>query len=145
MGGTQQPDSLARPWRNDAAHPGDRHVGLGLKHRRTIEAPRGTGDSRDGDTVTMIIDTSYVTRYLVNVRIAEPARKHQIPDQDMLHAVRNAIGQWPSDDDFTMFVGPTRDGQLLEVGVLGVDSDDPVIVHAMRCRPQFLPQQRPER
>jgi hypothetical protein len=23
--------------------------------------------------------------------------------------------------------------------VLGIDSDDPVIVHAMPCRPQYLP------
>jgi hypothetical protein len=37
-----------------------------------------------------------------------------------------------------MRVGPARDGDLLEVGVLGIDSDDPVIVHAMLCRPQYL-------
>jgi hypothetical protein len=57
----------------------------------------------------------------------------------MLHAVRNAIGQWHLDEDFMMRVGPARDGNLLEVGVLGTDSDDPVIVHAMPCRPQYLP------
>jgi len=80
-----------------------------------------------------------MTRYLVSVRIAEPARKHGIADEDMLHAVRNAIAQWRLDDGFTMRVGPARDGDLLEVGVLGIDSDDPVIVHAMPCRPQYLP------
>jgi len=50
------------------------------------------------------------------VRIAQTARKHGITDDDMLHA-----------------------GELLEVGVLGIDTDDPVIVHAMRARPQYLP------
>jgi hypothetical protein len=38
-----------------------------------------------------------------------------------------------------MRVGPARDGYLLEIGVLGIDTDDPVIVHAMRARPQYLP------
>ena len=73
------------------------------------------------------------------MRIAEPARKHGIADEDSLHAVRNAIAQWRLDEDFTMRVGPARDGDLLEVGVLGIDSDDPVIVHAMPCRSQYLP------
>jgi hypothetical protein len=58
------------------------------------------------------------------VRIAEPARKHGIADEDALHAVRNAIAQWRLDEGFTMRVGPARDGDLLEVGVLGLDSDD---------------------
>jgi hypothetical protein len=73
------------------------------------------------------------------VRIAETARKHGIADEDMLHAARNPIAQWQLDDDFTMRVGPARDGSLLEVGVLGIDTDDPVTVHAMPCRPQYLP------
>jgi len=73
------------------------------------------------------------------VRIGQAARKHGITDEDMFHAVRNSIAQWQLDDDFTMRVGPARDGDLLEVGVLGIDTDDPVIVHAMRARHQYLP------
>jgi hypothetical protein len=73
------------------------------------------------------------------VRIAQTSRKHDITDDDMLHAVRNPIAQWQLDDDFTMRVGPALDGHLLEVGVLGIDTDDPVIVHATRARPQYLP------
>jgi hypothetical protein len=73
------------------------------------------------------------------VRIAQTARKHDIADDDMLHAVRNPIAQWHLDDDFTMRAGPARDGDLLEVGILGIDTDDPVIVHAMGARPQYLP------
>jgi len=38
-----------------------------------------------------------------------------------------------------MRVGPARNGDLLEVGILGIDTDDPVIVHAMSARPQYLP------
>jgi hypothetical protein len=57
----------------------------------------------------------------------------------MHHAVRNPIAQWRLDDDFTMRVGPARDDDLLEIGVLGIDTDDPVVVHAMRARQQYLP------
>lgn len=57
----------------------------------------------------------------------------------MLHAVRNAIAQWRLEEDFTMRTGPARNGELLEIGVLGIDTDDPVIVHAMPSRPQYRP------
>jgi hypothetical protein len=73
------------------------------------------------------------------VRIGQAARKHGIADEDMHHTVRNPIAQWRLEDEFTMRVGPARDGDLLEIGVLGIDTDDPVIVHAMRARPQYLP------
>ncbi|HEY2719338.1 MAG TPA: hypothetical protein VGI52_06890 [Solirubrobacteraceae bacterium] len=73
------------------------------------------------------------------MRIVQTARKHGIADDDMFHAVRNPIAQWQLDDDFTMRVGPAHNGEPLEVGVLGIDTDDPVIVHAMRTRPQYLP------
>lgn len=74
-----------------------------------------------------------------SVRIAQTARKHGITDDDMLHAVRNPIAQWQLDDDFTMRVDPAHDGDLLEVGILGIDTDDSVIVHAMGARPRYLP------
>jgi hypothetical protein len=38
-----------------------------------------------------------------------------------------------------MRVGPAHHGDLLEVGVLGIDTDDPVIVHSMRARPNTYP------
>jgi hypothetical protein len=78
-----------------------------------------------------------VTRYLVIVRVAESARKHGIADEDMLHALRNVI-RIAESDDFTMLIGPARDGRLLEVGVLGASGDDPVVIHAMPVRPGFL-------
>lgn len=56
------------------------------------------------------------------MRIVQTARKHDIADDDMSHAGRNAIAQWHLDDDLTMRVGPARDGDLLEVGVLGLDT-----------------------
>lgn len=38
-------------------------------------------------------------------------------------------------DDLSMLLGPARDGSLLEVGVLDLDGDDPVAIHAMPYAP----------
>jgi len=40
-----------------------------------------------------------------------------------------------------MFVGPARDGTLLEVGVTrGIDHPDVLVIfHGMKARPKFLP------
>jgi len=71
------------------------------------------------------------------VRIGEPARKHGVADMDILHAVRTAMRRVAMDDDLTMLIGPASDGALLEIGVLDLDGDDPVVVHAMALRPKF--------
>ncbi len=41
------------------------------------------------------------------------------------------------DEDLTMLIGPATEGALLEIGVLGLDGDDPVVIHAMPLRPKF--------
>jgi hypothetical protein len=41
------------------------------------------------------------------------------------------------DEDLTMLIGPARDGAPLESGVPGLDSDDPVIIHALPLRAKF--------
>ena len=73
------------------------------------------------------------------VRIGDPARRHGVDDDDIWHAVRNATRRIEMDEDLTMLIGPARDGTPLEVGVLGLGSDDPVVIHAMRLRPKFFP------
>jgi len=71
------------------------------------------------------------------VRIGEPARKRRIADADIFHAIRNALRRVAMDDDLVMLIGPARDGALLEIGVLGLDGDDPVAIHAQPLRPKF--------
>jgi len=56
-----------------------------------------------------------------------------------LHPVRTAIRKIDMDDDLTMLIGPAHDGTLLEIGVLDLNGEDPVVVHAMRLRPKFYP------
>ena len=41
------------------------------------------------------------------------------------------------DEDLTMLIGPAPDGTLLELGVLDIDGDDPVVIHAMALRAKF--------
>ena len=38
-----------------------------------------------------------------------------------------------------MLIGPASDGTLLELGLLDLDGDDPVVIHAMPLRPRFHP------
>lgn len=69
------------------------------------------------------------------MRIGEPARKHGVSDADIWHAVRKI----DMDDDLTMLIGPARDGTPLEIGILDLNGEDPVVIHAMRLRPKFYP------
>ncbi len=70
--------------------------------------------------------------------IADSARRHGVPDEDILHAWRNPVRTEYVDEGLTMLVGPARDASLLELGI--ADSEDgPVIVHAMRARKKYLP------
>ena len=73
--------------------------------------------------------------------VADSARKHLVPDADILHAFNNALYVLtdPNDDEVTMIIGPDRTATLVEVGI--VDSDrGPVIIHAFRpARDKYLP------
>jgi hypothetical protein len=52
---------------------------------------------------------------------------------------RTAIRKIDMDDDLTMLIGPARDGTPLEIGVLDLNGEDPVVIHAMRLRLKFYP------
>lgn len=66
------------------------------------------------------------------------ARKHGIHDDDMIHAVRHHWRAFETDDDAVrMFIGPARDGEPLEVGVV-IDNEGVAVIHAMRARAKFL-------
>jgi hypothetical protein len=62
-----------------------------------------------------------------------------VAEEDIWHAVRTALRKIDMDDDLTMLIGPARDGTPLELGVLDISGEDPVIVHAIRLRPKFYP------
>ena len=64
------------------------------------------------------------------------ARKHQIADDDMLHAYRNPIRVFDL-GDLTMLIGPDTASRLLEIGVSEAEGIE-FIVHAMSARDKFL-------
>lgn len=63
--------------------------------------------------------------------------KHGVIDADIWHAVRNAMRRVLLDDDLVMLIGPASNGALLEIGVLDIEGDDPVVIHAQPLRPKF--------
>lgn len=71
------------------------------------------------------------------MRIGEPARNHGVADDDIQHAIRNAVRRREMGENLTMLIGSAADGSLLEIGVLDLDGDDPVAIHAMTLRPKF--------
>jgi len=73
------------------------------------------------------------------VRIGGPARKHGVTDADIWHTARTAVRRVVMDEHLTMLIGPAADGALLEVGVLDLDGDDPVIIHAIADPNEVLP------
>lgn len=70
--------------------------------------------------------------------IEASARKHGVPDEDMLHAYRHHWRAFATNDtEVTMYVGPRRDGSPIEVAVV-TDEDGEAIIHAMPARAKFL-------
>jgi hypothetical protein len=73
---------------------------------------------------------------VVDPVILASARKHQISDDDMLHAYRNPIRVFGL-DGLTMLIGPDAAARLLEIGVSEAEGIE-FIVHAMPARNRFL-------
>ena len=78
------------------------------------------------------------------MRVAPNARKWGVLDEDMHHALRNAVSRWEQDENRVVIIGGDRAGQLLELVIEGEghedeDGDLPVIVHAMKLRPAWRP------
>jgi hypothetical protein len=72
------------------------------------------------------------------VDIEAGARKHDVSDDDMLHALRHHWRAFETDDPaVTMFIGPAMNAEPLEVGVV-TDDDGLAIIHAMPARRKFL-------
>lgn len=72
------------------------------------------------------------------LRVLPSAKKHGYNDVDIRHALRNQLFVWPPDDKgCQMSVGPSRSGELLEIGVVR-SGTDVLVIHADRARKKFL-------
>lgn len=73
--------------------------------------------------------------------ILPSARKRGIADEDILHALHQAISEFSDqgDHELTMAIGPARNGvTLLEIGFLHDENGQIVVIHAMNARPKYL-------
>lgn len=93
-----------------------------------------------------MLPTNAATTNVVVVEILASAHKHGISDDDMRHAVENAVASItvPDQPDFSMIIGPDESGRLLEIGVVA-DDDNDFVIHAMPARPKYLKLIRPHR
>jgi hypothetical protein len=65
------------------------------------------------------------------------ARKHGIADEDIEHAINNAMAIDDQDDDVRLYLGPARNADLLEVGTIIRDNGTELAIQAMRVRPTY--------
>lgn len=72
------------------------------------------------------------------VDIEASARKHDVPDDDMLHALQHHWRAFETDDPaVTMYIGPAMNAEPLEIGVVD-DEEGTAVIHAMPARSRFL-------
>jgi hypothetical protein len=90
-------------------------------------------------TRTRTLSAPVMTTKVVAVEVLPAARKHGISDDDIRHAVTNALAAitTPERPDVTMLIGPDRTTRLLEIGILAADDND-YVIHAMPARPKYL-------
>jgi hypothetical protein len=69
--------------------------------------------------------------------VASSARKRGYSDEEIVHALDNAIDVFDLDDGFVMVVGPLPSGALIELGIVQGETE-PVVVHAMPARRKYL-------
>ena len=77
----------------------------------------------------------------MRIEILATVHRHGIADEDIQHALRNAIFDYPDqgDHELTMAVGPARNGvTMLEVGYLMSEDGRLVVIHAMRARRKYV-------
>ena len=75
------------------------------------------------------------------MKVHETARKHGIAPEDAVHAAEHAVLIIELDDDSParqLRLGFDNQGRLLETVVLGFDSGNELLIHAMRARSQYL-------
>lgn len=71
------------------------------------------------------------------LRILPSARKHGVSDRSIRHALENAMRRVDFDERVSLLIGPDATGDLLEVIVGDLDTDEARVIHALRLRPQF--------
>jgi len=69
--------------------------------------------------------------------VVDSALKHGVDEADIFHALSHHVSLFDVGEGMTMVIGPSRTGQLLEVGVKEWYGDLAAL-HAMPARQRFL-------
>jgi hypothetical protein len=73
----------------------------------------------------------------MSLLIHPSARKHGLDDEDIEHAVKNAMSIDDQEEDLRLYLGPTRNAELIEVVTVVRADRLEVAIHAMRMRPKY--------
>lgn len=71
------------------------------------------------------------------MEIHPSARKHGVADEDIEHAMDNAMSIDDQEDDTRLYLGPARNVELLEVVTIIRDDASELVIHAMKMRPKY--------
>ena len=71
------------------------------------------------------------------MEIHPSARKHGIADEDIKHAMTQAMAIEDQDDDARLYLGPARNADLLEVVTIVRDDGSELAIHAMGMRAKY--------
>ncbi len=78
-----------------------------------------------------------VSYYNSPVEIHPSARRHAVADEDINHAVDNAIAIDGETDRTRLYIGPARDATLLEVVTVVREGHPDLAIHAMKMRRKY--------
>lgn len=71
------------------------------------------------------------------MEIHSSALKHGVDEEDIEHAIDNAMAIDEQDDDTRLFLGPARNAELLEVAALVRGDGSELVIHAMTMRQKY--------
>ena len=73
------------------------------------------------------------------MEIHPTARRHDITDEDILHAIEHSmlVDDLGEDPDRWLVIGPDHAANLLEIVILITSEGDELIIHAMPLRPVY--------
>lgn len=71
------------------------------------------------------------------MEIHPSASRHGIADEDIEHATAYAMAIEDQDDDTRLYLGPSRNVDLLEVVTIVRDDGSELAIHAMKMRAKY--------
>lgn len=75
------------------------------------------------------------------MEINASARRHDVDDVDIVHAVEHVVAEYELVDDQPesrwLVLGPNRAGLMLEIVILVLDDDRELVIHAMVMRSKY--------